>query len=341
MKRSTLIVIVLAVVLSGCKIKVTVPEGGSVKTQSGAFSCAAGKMCTIDVVDLFFDEVFVATADGEHQFIAWQGGDRTFCGGSSNPCTLSTAGFAGNSILMSFLEGDEKFHLKPYFARKGSDSLTPLPLRQCLDEDMLSDGYRSDITVQLYDDDDGRKKGTLRTRTTVSGPVTYKGQTVMKTKESVTQKGPLDATYELTFFSRVNIPKARATVLGGEQLSLTPVRQFTKISFTPGFLQRLDLLPGESYTTRYAINLTFPNGERPPLSQENRTKIIYEGAETITVPAGTFMACRIHRFDTIDGLTSEAYNWVGKGNGLLLREANENFVPAAEVLRGSIRGAPL
>ena len=101
--------------LASCKLRLVVPEGGSVETNSMAFSCASGKICTIDVVDIFFDETFVATAADGHQFTQWRKRDRGFCGGNSHPCHLFTSVFEGYDILMSVLESDEILYLEPVF----------------------------------------------------------------------------------------------------------------------------------------------------------------------------------------------------------------------------------
>ena len=62
--RLTRIIIVLGLLFSvpACKLVITVPEGGTVESLSGAYSCDAGQTCTIDVVDTFFDESFTARA---------------------------------------------------------------------------------------------------------------------------------------------------------------------------------------------------------------------------------------------------------------------------------------
>ncbi len=341
MRKATVSLLFLTLVLTGCKIKITVPAGGSVSTLSGTYSCAAGQTCEIDVVDIFFDEVFIATADSGQRFVAWQRGARTLCGGSEEPCALATtAGFAGNDLFMSILESDQVFHLKPYFTEVGSTALRPLPLARCFNEDMYRAGYTSDITDQLYDSD-GRKTGTLRSEMQVSGPVTYRGQSVMQLDEFVTRTDPPRSTFEFTFYTAVDLPNASASILGGRQETVTPISHLVESDYMPGFLQNFDLAPGEGYVTEHTLDLTFPNGDGPDTRFNNKSEFIYEGVEDITIPAGTFAACRIRRFDTVDGSTSEGYNWIGVDNGVILREADANFVPRAEVIEGTVQGVAL
>ena len=95
----------LGLFLAACKIKVIVPEGGAVRTESGAIECAAGKTCNVNVTDIFFNEVFVAHPDDGMEFSGWKKRDRGFCGGSTEPCTLTT------EASKMLLDATEKFNL--------------------------------------------------------------------------------------------------------------------------------------------------------------------------------------------------------------------------------------
>jgi len=65
---------------SGCKIVIEVPEGGSVSTESGAFACAEGATCEIDVDDASFDESFTAVPADSYEFSGWKKRTRGLCG---------------------------------------------------------------------------------------------------------------------------------------------------------------------------------------------------------------------------------------------------------------------
>ena len=52
--------------LVGCKIEITVPEGGRVNSSSGAYACSSDSACTIDVYDVYFDEYFISVPDAGH-----------------------------------------------------------------------------------------------------------------------------------------------------------------------------------------------------------------------------------------------------------------------------------
>ena len=122
--RHCTILLISLLTIASCKVRVVVPEGGSVTTQSGAYDCAAGKTCNIDIVDFFFDQTFVAKPAQDYRFKFWRKGDRRFCGVSSEPCRLFTTGLDANADLAgamrSFFESDEVFYLQPVFEKKAT-----------------------------------------------------------------------------------------------------------------------------------------------------------------------------------------------------------------------------
>lgn len=108
-----------ALMLASCKVRIIVPEGGSVTTSSGAYSCASGNTCDIDIVDFFFEQTFVAAPAAGYTFKFWKEADKSFCVNSPNPCSLFTKGLDANdwlkSVMIAFLESDEIFYLEPVF----------------------------------------------------------------------------------------------------------------------------------------------------------------------------------------------------------------------------------
>jgi len=86
-----------------------------VRSTDGAYVCEAGQTCVIDVVDLFFDQTFVAEPAHGYTFGGWKSSDGYLCGDEAQECGLSTAGFEGHPALESILESDETFFLQPRF----------------------------------------------------------------------------------------------------------------------------------------------------------------------------------------------------------------------------------
>ena len=107
--------ILIGLLVAGCKVSITVPQGGVVVSQSGSIRCEAGQTCTIDVYDIYFDETFEAIPAAGYSFVEWRQRDRGLCGGDDKPCQLQTTGFEGNANLLAVLESDEVFYLEPVF----------------------------------------------------------------------------------------------------------------------------------------------------------------------------------------------------------------------------------
>ena len=101
--------------VAGCRIRIVVPEGGKVISESGSYECLSGEVCKIDVSDIYFNETFVAVPDPHYTFIGWKQKEKALCGGSEEPCHLITTEFLGNEVLMAFLESNEAFSLIPQF----------------------------------------------------------------------------------------------------------------------------------------------------------------------------------------------------------------------------------
>ncbi len=102
--------------LYACKVEVVVPEGGSVRTESGSLVCLSGQTCQVEVSDLFFDENFTATPGPGYRFGAWKNRDRGFFGGKETATVrLYTSPLEGIDLLMSILESDQVFFLEPVF----------------------------------------------------------------------------------------------------------------------------------------------------------------------------------------------------------------------------------
>lgn len=111
--------LLLAASVCGCKIEFTIPQHGQVESASGTYICNAGDTCVVDVVDAFFDEVFVAKPVAGYSFTAWRTKPNAFCGGRQSPCPLSTTLFFGTP-LMQFLESDSTFFLEPVFGKSNT-----------------------------------------------------------------------------------------------------------------------------------------------------------------------------------------------------------------------------
>lgn len=104
-----------ALLLVGCKVEISAPEGGQVVSESRAWECSVNLPCAIDISDTSFDEVFIAEPLLGFRFTGWKRAEGYFCGGSLAPCRLVTTGFVGHDSLMALLDSDRTFYLEPGF----------------------------------------------------------------------------------------------------------------------------------------------------------------------------------------------------------------------------------
>jgi len=111
-----IILAVIAALVSGCKIIVTVPFGGKVVTEDG-FVCLAGETCEIEVSDDSFNSTFTAMPAQGYTFVRWRPKAGAFCGDAKVPCPLSTAGFGDYPVLVDFLNSDSEVFLEPVFVQ--------------------------------------------------------------------------------------------------------------------------------------------------------------------------------------------------------------------------------
>lgn len=136
----TLTVMLFVSFLSACKIVISTPEGGHVRSSSGAYDCPGKKVCSVPVYDIHFDETFTAIPEEGYFFAGWRNAEKTFCARSIEPCTLKTSGLSGQENLLQILESDEEFFLYPDFRVGGCRDFDKIPYpynrysgRQCLE----------------------------------------------------------------------------------------------------------------------------------------------------------------------------------------------------------------
>lgn len=124
----------------------------------------------------------------------------------------------------------------------------------------------------------------------------------------------------------------------GEFRSLANGEESLSVStFEPYVEGRFDLLAGESYVEEYTlVTRTEANGVVNEFETEVSQLITFEGIKTISLPPGTFLACRF-RSEPTTTAGFPGYYWIGVGNGLVLDQDPE----AGEVVFGSINGADI
>ena len=79
----------ISIAVTGCKITVTVPEGGAVISRSGNHDCESGSVCVVEPpLGAGFSDTFTAIPEEGYVFSGWTKSDGYLCGGSDSACIL-------------------------------------------------------------------------------------------------------------------------------------------------------------------------------------------------------------------------------------------------------------
>lgn len=343
MKHGMILLMMAALLGAGCKLKVSVPPGGRVVSQSGAYTCTQAKPCTIDVVDAFFDETFVAKPDEGYSFKQWKKKAMSFCGGKSTSCALSTSFMSGNAALLAFLNNDDVYVIEPEWSQDGGGGgVSKKNADGCYNPDLAAVG---NVTVSQFKSvpKDGGEVIRSRLETNVTGAAKFNGRQATRAVNELTlPDDPSVVTQSNSYFLADN-GKKRTKNLGTESETFRNGKSIgtTVVEFDPELLTRFDLAAGASYVQEYKSRITNSFGGSTMKSTITQTvTTTYVGVEKITVPAGTFNACKFREESKQKqfGLTIKSVRrlWYGVGNGLQLREDNESSV--TELVSAKIDG---
>ncbi len=141
---------IVASLVAGCKVEITVPAGGSVVTSSGLYACAAGETCSITIDHPYFSERFTAVPARGYIFSRWEDAPGAFCAGSHKPVCddIDTGIFLDNADLLEWLNFDASYSLTPVFSQLASPGDTQAPVWQLSSEHVavnyLVDGVSAD-----------------------------------------------------------------------------------------------------------------------------------------------------------------------------------------------------
>lgn len=125
---------------SGCKLVIDVPEGATVTSESGAYSCPSQQSCSIDLVDVFFDETFAVEVEPGYTFLGWSSAAGALCAEALEPCNVTTTLLADFPELMSLLDSDASLLLSPTIIK--NPVLTEANLEVSGETEPLEDGFR-------------------------------------------------------------------------------------------------------------------------------------------------------------------------------------------------------
>jgi hypothetical protein len=205
---------------------------------------------------------------------------------------------------------------------------------ECLNEELLRNGatYRYTFLTQ-------GTNGRSTSRGTITAPATCQsggsGYRVDSVTESVTQGVSVSAT------TRACAVREGSRLLLSDQTTDTtfvglPLPATTVASvWTPPVITRFDLNAGESYTQTYSVRVTAAGGGST--NTETR-KTTFVGIESVTVPAGTFRACRFVDETTVLGVTTRGTQWYSGVVGTSVRTSDDAGTSVTVLESATING---
>ncbi|MFC4249934.1 hypothetical protein [Sinimarinibacterium flocculans] len=218
----------------------------------------------------------------------------------------------------------------------------------CLNPTLDQIGTRVEQVIRSTDGQSGADL-TTTSDSVVMRSTTFKGNNANETESTVqarSQSNP-EVNSDSTTYSYTRLDGTTLKIFGvvteAEAQGFTIT---TTISNEPPAEERFDLLPGQSYTQSYTT--TQENGsvggfQIPPTETQFTVKTTYVGQESVTVPAGTFNACKFTEdaTATFDGQTSTstATTWMAVGSGQFLKSVSEG--DTNELISASINGEPV
>lgn len=332
--KTPVVALLTTLALTACKVQVNVPDGGKVVTETENFSCESGNSCEVSVVDIFFDETFVAVPDDGYTFGQWRKRDRGLCGGSDQPCRLFTAGFAGNAALMAFLERDEVFYLDPIFEQTDLTPVSDDHGSVCVNEALFQNGatvssqyrFTSPATNTIYNFEDS-----------IEGTAIFNGQNTIRRVIKQSGGDPAVASELTSYFTVHNVYEFRQ--YGNEAVTAQPSVAEVKNTFDKYKLDRWNIEPGESYSHSYNTATEIAqNGQTITNTSSTSYTTTYLGVEAITIEAGTFQGCKTV---TVYNDGDKETHWWAVNHGILLKMVDESDGITQELVTATINGTPL
>ncbi len=116
-----LLLLALALSITGCKLAVIVVEGGEVLSVSGTRDCSVNSICVFEVTDTDFHDTFTAVPQPGWEFVRWNAGGDFFCEDSTDPsCFLSNVGTDGIQAIVDAIATQKTYYIMPVFQPLGA-----------------------------------------------------------------------------------------------------------------------------------------------------------------------------------------------------------------------------
>ena len=212
-------------------------------------------------------------------------------------------------------------------------------------------GNTGQIDSNVYGPDGATVISTLQRKFATSGGASFRGNTGLFLINGVNTVTYTNAVVNGTFGGSVvtTTENSYSKVVGDERqtygLTVSVVVQGTTTAassyFTPYAYTGAPLNPalGTTYTNSFSTTTEVGGQVQPTLAQTGKTTYT---TESVTVPAGTFAACKV-KVEASGGATvsNVSYSWLvgsGRYKGLVVRTANANGVKTSEATHLMVNG---
>jgi hypothetical protein len=177
----------------------------------------------------------------------------------------------------------------------------------------------------------GSATGSTRSNMTVSGGKTFNGQsglleffqdqtTTYTAPATLASAGTIPTQSRFYFSENGSVENEYGgTVSTSMTVSGISISTNTTVNYNPAVVdRRFTLAVGGTTTLSTTLSTTSTTnfGSTPTTSTSRNDTVTYVGQETLTIPAGTFTACKFSIRDKDGNVTLE---WFGKGNGAPLQ----------------------
>lgn len=180
--------------------------------------------------------------------------------------------------------------------------------------------------------------------TDVNSTVTFNGKSATESFSQTIATGASPSTSTAKSYFKTDTAAKRSAYYGSIVETTAPIVSSSTVKIIPERIERYDLAANESYSQTYSIETgSVVFGFPVTVTTQHSTTITFKGIESVSVPAGTFEACRFEASEAVtsSGLTasSTATNWVSTQKGVLLRTEAGSDVTV--LMSGSINGAAI
>jgi hypothetical protein len=267
-------ILALGLVLASCKVVISTPSTGEVKSLFGRNHCTWREPCVVEVNSTRFEDWFTPIANPGYAFTGWKAGEGVLCAGQTGDCELNANGLRGNDLLMSILESDEEFYLNASFAEHNRDAFNGDWYGELLGSRSLLTTEAETMSIQVS----GSAIYMFEDRWGEDVTCNYNGFFDTRTQEGRYAREPISGTFECstTPFTRGNFEGYVAAITDNQiYVELTTRPDSNAARKTVSVLRRNDLYIGTNQFSAAKL-VGAPIGKRK--------MGIYEGNQVRTGP---------------------------------------------------------